>query len=117
MKGFFHLAIRVWTFVFGIKGIVAAAAELVTTLGAVEVHAASSSQCVRELALRAVDAIFLKIHCEALRLVFWVIGSFPVLEILTAPPSVLFLPLPGRKKAVQGGSVPLSNYSHPVVPA
>lgn len=42
------------THVFGIKGIVAAAAELVTTLGAVEVHAASSGQCIRELALRAV---------------------------------------------------------------
>ena len=40
--------------ILGIKGIVAAAAELVATLGAVKVHAASSGQCVRELALGAV---------------------------------------------------------------
>lgn len=39
------------------------------------------------------NAILLKIHCQALGLVFWVIVAFPVLEILTAPPSVLFLPL------------------------
>lgn len=40
--------------ILGVKGIVAAAAELVAALGAVKVHAASSGQCIRELALGAV---------------------------------------------------------------
>lgn len=40
--------------ILGVKGIVAATAELVAALGAVKVHAASSGQCVRELALGAV---------------------------------------------------------------
>lgn len=93
MQGLFHPAIRVWTFVLGVKGIVAATAKLVTTLGAVEMHAAPSGQCIRELALGAVNAVFLKIHGQALSLVFWVIGAFPVLEVLTAPSSVLLLPL------------------------
>lgn len=43
-----------WAYILGIKGIVAATAELVAALGAVKVHAASSGQCVRELALGAV---------------------------------------------------------------
>lgn len=93
MQGLFHPAIRVWTFVLGIEGIVAATAELVPTLSAVEMHAASSGQRVGELALRAVNAVFLKIHGQALSLVFRVIGAFPVLEILTAPSSVLLFPL------------------------
>jgi len=93
MQGLFHPAVRVWTFILGVKGIVTATAELVAALGAVKVHAASSGQCVRELALGAVNAILLEIHGQALGLVFWVIGAFPVLEILTAPASVLLLPL------------------------
>ena len=40
--------------ILGVKGTVAATAELVAALGAVKVHAASSGQCVRELALGAV---------------------------------------------------------------
>lgn len=60
------------------------------------------------------NAIFLKIHCQALSLVFWVIGAFPVLELLTAPSSVLLFPLPGGKKAVQGSSTPCP--SRPVGP-
>lgn len=124
------------THVLGVKGVVAAAAELVTTLRAVEVHAASPGQRVRELALGTVcegqvaqgegsaatprpsggscgpsdyerakqggltDAVFLKVHCQALSLVLRVIGAFPVLEILTAPSSVLLLPLPGGEGAV-----------------
>lgn len=43
-----------WAHILGVKGIVAATAELVAALGAVKVHAASSGQCVRELALGAV---------------------------------------------------------------
>lgn len=54
MQGLFHLAVRVWTFILGVKGVVAATAELVSTLRAVEVHAASPGQCVRELAFRTV---------------------------------------------------------------
>lgn len=49
---------------------------------------------------RLTYAVFLKVHGQALSLVLWVIGAFPVLEILTAPPSVLLLPLPGGKGAV-----------------
>lgn len=93
MQGLFHLAVRVWTFILGVKGVVAATAELVSTLRAVEVHAASPGQCVRELAFRTVNAVFLKVHGQALSLVLWVIGAFPVLEILTTPSSVLLLPL------------------------
>lgn len=40
--------------ILGVKGTVAATAELVAALGAVKVHAASPGQCVRELALGAV---------------------------------------------------------------
>lgn len=123
MQGLFHLAVRVRTFILGVKGVVAAAAELVATLCAVEVHAASSGQCVRELALGAVNAVFLKVHGQALSLVLRVVGAFPVLEIFTAPPSVLLLPLPGGKAAVMEALphalvCPVGpNYSHPVVPA
>lgn len=40
--------------ILGVKGIVASTAELMAALGAVKVHAASSGQCIRELALGAV---------------------------------------------------------------
>lgn len=40
------------------------------------------------------NAILLKIHRQALGLVFRVVGAFPVLKVLTAPTSVLLLPLP-----------------------
>ena len=129
-----------WAYILGIKGIVAATAELVAALGAVKVHAASSGQCVRELALGAVCkgqrvragtatvlqalrkraagkerftgqtgsltyAIFLKVHRQALGLVLRVIGAFPVLEIFTAPASVLLLPLPeGRMLPIKAPS-------------
>ena len=43
-----------WAHILGVKGIVASTAELVTALGAVKVHTASSGQCIRELALGAV---------------------------------------------------------------
>lgn len=43
-----------WAHILGVKGIVASTAELVAALGTVKVHATSSGQCVRELALGAV---------------------------------------------------------------
>lgn len=43
-----------WAHVLGIKGIVAATAELVAALGAVKMHAASSGQGIREFALGTV---------------------------------------------------------------
>lgn len=45
---------HLWAHILGVKGIVAATAELVAALGAVKVHAASSGQCVGELALGAI---------------------------------------------------------------
>lgn len=93
MQGLFHPATRVWAFVLGIKGIVAATAELVAALGAVKMHAASSGQCIRELALGTVNSIFLKIHCQTMGLILWVIIAFPVLKILAAPTPVLLFPL------------------------
>lgn len=64
-------------------------------------RAASSDKLLGKQALWATltNAILLKIHGQALGLVFWVIGAFPVLEILAAPASMLLFPLREGKQA------------------
>lgn len=64
-------------------------------------RAASSDKLLGKQASWATltNAILLKIHGQALGLVFWVIGAFPVLEILAAPASMLLFPLREGKQA------------------
>lgn len=72
--------------------VVAAAAELVATLRAGEVHAATFGQSVLETAAWTCDAVVSQISGQAQSLIIWIVVPLPLLELFTGDILMLCLP-------------------------